>query len=208
MYLYSPSNAKSKKYPFTYLSWVNLGNPSLVKAFLKNCSGKLSFDEWLRTYGTLSGCNFRYCFLCSEIRFLSSSDQCFPNLDGLISPDAILLAIVSDLLRTDTLVSFVRPLFHTYPLGWGCSLCLCSFKNLRVSNTNPQWQHFQVPYDERFVLVASFRKGELNVPFNIRVAIDFFPIYTLLQCSEQNRPEPYEPSCSFPQFSHFIIFYL
>ena len=38
--------------------------------------------------------------------------------------------------------------------------------------------------------------------------VRFFPQKLLLQCSEQNRPEPYEPSCSFPQLSHFIIFYL
>ncbi len=33
-------------------------------------------------------------------------------------------------------------------------------------------------------------------------------MYEHLHDFEQNLPLPYEPSCSFPQFSHIIVFYL
>ena len=121
---------------------MNLGNPSFVNASLKNRSGKLSFEEWLRTYGTLSGCSFKNCLLISESLLRCSSVWCLPFQEGITSPLWILRLNVSPRFRTLGSVSDVSPLFQGCPLGrgWHSLECWDSFR--LEENSNPQSVHF------------------------------------------------------------------
>ena len=132
-------------------------------------------------------------FIDSEIFFRTSSGRCLPDQGNFTNPSEICFLCVSAYLAILGSSSFVSPLFHACPFGTGCSLCLCLFSNSLVSNTNPQWEHFQVPYDARLGL-------KLHLWF-----FTFLALNAHLQDLEQNLPLPYEPSCSFPQFSHFIV---
>ena len=134
-------------------------------------------------------------FIDSEIFFRTSFGRCLPDQCNFTNPSEICFLCVSAYLATLGSSSFVRPLFHACPFGCGCSLCLCSVNNLRVSNTNPQWEHFQVPWGECFGL-------KLHLWF-----FTFLALNAHLQDLKQNLPPLYEPSCSFPQFSHFIFFF-
>lgn len=123
----------------------------------------------------------------SEIFFFVSSERDFPLHQILIKP--LLKCSLNDwlALASRTSVSFVRPLFQISPLP---VMSLCFSRLCLINVFLPKIHSLQ--YGQTY-----------NSP--CRCFLGIFAVNTPRHCFEQNLPEPYEPSCSLPQFSQMCF---
>lgn len=119
----------------------------------------------------------------SEIRFLVSPGSGFP-LHQILTKPLLMRSLCNWLaLAIRASVSLVRPLFQISPLP----IAILCFSRLCLSIAfRPEMRSLQ--YGQTYVSPQLCFLG-------------IFAVNAPRHCFEQNRPEPYEPSCSLPQFS-------
>lgn len=118
-----------------------------------------------------------------EISFFVSSGSCLP-LHQILTKPLLICSLCNQLaLAIRASVSLVRPLFQISPLPIAalCFSCLCLSIAFRPEMCSLQYG--QTYISPRLCFLGIFAVNAARHRF------------------EQNLPEPYEPSCSLPQFS-------